>query len=104
MTTDRLTVFLYLLTRDELSSGVIERLLVMVEEKDHFDFSCPHIAALAAEWADRLRSKITIDEARSWPGDSSHENGNYTCKCSICAYWFTGHKRRVVCRVCDEQD
>jgi hypothetical protein len=41
-----------------------------------------------------------FDESRSWPEDFEHENGNYCCKCCQCGKMFTGHKRRVVCRVC----
>ena len=40
------------------------------------------------------------DEPRNWPEDYSHENGKYTCHCAICNSEFTGHKRRVICRVC----
>lgn len=35
-----------------------------------------------------------------WPEDSSHENGNYNCICYKCKRVFTGHKRRVVCKLC----
>ena len=47
----------------------------------------------------RLLKNSTHDE-RSWPGDSSHENGNYHCNCYACGRVFTGYKRRVACRVC----
>lgn len=39
----------------------------------------------------------------NWPEDSSHENGNYECKCCHCGATFYGHKRRVVCKVCASQ-
>jgi hypothetical protein len=46
------------------------------------------------------------DEAESgdWPEDSGHENGDYENRCVQCGRTFTGHKRRVVCRVCAKPD
>jgi hypothetical protein len=38
--------------------------------------------------------------AKNWQEDSSHENGNYGCKCSACNSMFLGHKRRVICKEC----
>lgn len=35
-----------------------------------------------------------------WPDDFDHENGCYNCNCSTCGKTFTGHKRRVTCKVC----
>lgn len=35
-----------------------------------------------------------------WPEDFGHENGSYCVHCSMCGAGFTGHKRRVVCKVC----
>lgn len=40
--------------------------------------------------------------ACNWPEDYELENGNYINTCSICKLPFKGHKRRVVCRMCDE--
>jgi hypothetical protein len=37
---------------------------------------------------------------RDWQEDAGHENGNYSCHCIGCGRDFTGHKRRVLCRVC----
>lgn len=37
---------------------------------------------------------------RDWEEDFQHENGNYTCNCGKCENTFTGHKRRVVCKLC----
>jgi len=37
---------------------------------------------------------------RDWPEDFPHENGNYWGNCMICGKKFTGHKRRVQCKVC----
>jgi hypothetical protein len=45
----------------------------------------------------------TTHEERSWGEDSSHENGAYHCVCVDCGRGFTGHKRRVVCKVCAEE-
>lgn len=39
-------------------------------------------------------------EERSWPEDYSQENGNYFLTCNHCGREFTGHKRRVTCKVC----
>jgi len=44
--------------------------------------------------------KDSTYEERSWPEDSSHENGNYSCRCYHCDRMFTGHKRRACCKVC----
>lgn len=39
-------------------------------------------------------------EERSFPEDATHENGSYYNKCHICLRQFTGHKRRITCKVC----
>lgn len=57
----RLVTFLYLLTRDELTSGVVERLIRDTEKTDHPAFSSWHIEALAREWAVRLTTTHRID-------------------------------------------
>ena len=36
----------------------------------------------------------------NWPEDSSHENGDYECRCVHCGNTFYGHKRRVTCKWC----
>lgn len=38
---------------------------------------------------------------RDWVEDFTDENGCYDCSCAYCLGRFTGHKRRVVCKVCD---
>jgi hypothetical protein len=48
----------------------------------------------------KLLRDSTHDE-RSWKEDASHENGNYYCTCCVCGRQFNGHKRRVLCKVCD---
>ena len=40
---------------------------------------------------------------RDWNCDFDHENGQYENQCCKCRQFFTGHKRRVICRVCHEQ-
>jgi rubrerythrin len=35
-----------------------------------------------------------------WPEDFSGENGQYQNKCTTCGKLFTGHKRRVTCKLC----
>lgn len=47
----------------------------------------------------KLLKDSTHDE-RSWPEDAGHENGDYSCLCSHCGRVFTGHKRRMLCKVC----
>ena len=37
---------------------------------------------------------------RDWTEDFAHENGQYQCKCLRCGEFFTGHKRRVICKAC----
>ena len=37
---------------------------------------------------------------RDWPEDAEHENGNYYCECCHCGESFLGHKRRVSCHKC----
>lgn len=41
-----------------------------------------------------------VDPARCWPEDSTHENGDYFCRCITCGNPFIGHKRRVTCKLC----
>jgi hypothetical protein len=35
-----------------------------------------------------------------WPEDFAHDNGNYMCHCVTCLNYFTGYKRRIICKVC----
>ena len=42
---------------------------------------------------------------RDWKEDFVHENGNYVCQCYKCKEYFYGHKRRVECKICaNEQE
>lgn len=36
--------------------------------------------------------------------DFSHENGNYLNVCTVCGKEFFGHKRRMICKSCYEQN
>lgn len=47
-----------------------------------------------------LCEKATHEGSRDWREDFSHENGNYHCHCANCGNIFTGHKRRVQCKLC----
>lgn len=59
----------------------------------------PLFAAPVVQPGYKLLKDSTHDE-RSWSEDSSHENGAYFCLCHHCGRQFTGHKRRVTCKVC----
>lgn len=75
----------------------------------------PDVAELVAELRDINRGLhyAVIDEAINalsqpqspasgdWPEDFPHENGNYQRECIFCGAMFTGHKRRVVCKLCE---
>ena len=43
-------------------------------------------------------------EAHDWPEDFSHENGQYFRECLQCNAKFVAHKRRHICKVCDEHN
>jgi hypothetical protein len=43
------------------------------------------------------------DSNKSWQQDFVSEDGNYVSNCAICHCDFIGHKRRVVCRECQEK-
>ena len=68
-------------------------------------------ADIIAGFSEKLRALARTDHVEdklgmvpikpgNWPEDSSHENGNYECKCCHCGATFYGHKRRVTCKVC----
>lgn len=52
----RLQQFLYVLVRDEIVSGRIESIFAERFSPDamSIDFSCPHNAALAKEWVEKI--------------------------------------------------
>lgn len=60
-------------------------------------YTHPQPQAVAQGWK---LLKDSTNEERSWYEDKGNENGSYYCTCSNCGRAFTGHKRRVVCRVC----
>lgn len=72
------------------------------EDMRSYGRACYELGArsTAAQPAGFKLLKDTTYEERSWPEDAAHENGNYSCCCVICLRQFTGHKRRVVCKVC----
>lgn len=47
-----------------------------------------------------VQAKTALCNARNWPADFAHENGNYMNNCCMCGHSFIGYKRRFVCRVC----
>jgi len=51
---------------------------------------------------DTLWKLRTNSGVRDWPEDAEHENGCYRNTCITCNEGFNGHKRRVLCRVCDD--
>ena len=53
--------------------------------------------------ADIPLEKPVAATPRDWVEDFPHENGNYENKCCHCGHSFIGHKRRVVCKVCDNE-
>ena len=45
---------------------------------------------------------IMFDAPQNWTEDYTHENGKYMNICTFCERKFFGHKRRVVCKLCDQ--
>lgn len=43
-----------------------------------------------------------LTSPKSYPEDFKHENGNYMNVCNHCRERFLGHKRRYVCKECNE--
>lgn len=88
------------------SSAAIVRAMPIDEVKDGEDREARMIAA--EYWCDRAQTAEAFletlqaerENARNWPEDFAHENGNYQCICGGCGKMFYGHKRRVTCRVC----
>ena len=42
------------------------------------------------------------DSEKSFKEDYDHENGQYINHCIFCTDYFMGHKRRVCCKVCQD--
>ena len=55
------------------------------------------IDALNKKWID---DAISAARDCDFPEDFHLENGQYWHKCSHCTKWFTGYKRRVICKKC----
>lgn len=51
---------------------------------------------LEEDWFDYLEEELS-----NWTEDFTQENGNYMNVCTFCKNEFKGHKRRVVCKVCN---
>lgn len=51
-----------------------------------------------------LTSGIGLSKPGDWPEDFGYENGCYLRCCCLCHQTFTGHKWRVICKVCAERD
>jgi len=47
--------------------------------------------------------EVPQDQTRDWLADYDHENGMYMNICHNCKCEFTGHKRRVTCKVCSDE-
>lgn len=45
-----------------------------------------------------------MSEAQDWTEDFKHENGHYYHICSLCDKTFEGHKRRRVCKLCQDKN
>lgn len=56
---DRLQAFLYVLMRDELSTGHVFRIVEEVHNitDDHVDYSNAHLAEMARGYADKIRKQ-----------------------------------------------
>ena len=46
--------------------------------------------------------RFTRPTPGDWVEDFDKDNGQYQCKCTRCTEMFTGYKRRVLCKVCDD--
>ena len=79
------------------------------------DYNDPSLASsYNEEYSDTVKvligcikiSKELLEEiqlTRNWKEDFTHENGNYNCICIQCKNEFTGHKRRVICKICSSK-
>ena len=108
-------VQLEIIARQRLTRSVLEPML-KTTWKDGID-----IDEIRTEVVDFLRAVISADRAlrttpegyqllrstthdeRSFPEDATSDNGNYYNTCCECGRQFTGHKRRIVCKVCTNE-
>lgn len=93
-------------TPNEALNGFASYLTAQVPKDDFSGVRPPmrHIAGVnvgVLERAARAQAWAT-GSPRDWTEDAGHENGNYQCKCTDCGEFFIGHKRRVVCKMCDQ--
>lgn len=56
----------------------------------------PAASAVPPGWPEHLGQPKPGD----WPEDATNENGCYQNHCVGCGHTFTGHKRRIECKVC----
>lgn len=49
------------------------------------------------------RFEMYPEENRSFPEDYHLENGNYCNMCIDCLKEFVGHKRRILCKICENK-
>ena len=73
-----------------ISSWWKEALEVEADEQDWPDW----------DGVDKVLDGVEATTSKDWSEDFHLENGNYSNKCCNCKATFTGHKRRLVCKVC----
>ena len=48
-----------------------------------------------------LNNKVYVPEyPGNYPEDYEMENGQYMHQCKVCGNKFTGHKDRIICKIC----
>lgn len=45
---------------------------------------------------------MTENHLKDWPEDFAEENGKYLNQCLNCKSSFYGHKRRMICKECEQ--
>ncbi len=95
--------------RDRLLYGTVDY-FARTGYPEHLDYvahaktgckGCTEVAALIAKLDAILGKENT---AKDYHEDAEHENGNYQNTCADCGEFFTGHKRRVICRLCRDKE
>ena len=51
-----------------------------------------------------ISQMFPIDASRTWQEDIDNDVDHYMCLCVSCGQQFTGHKRRMTCRLCGEAE
>lgn len=59
-----------------------------------------HLVSAVVMGMELIKAQPDIPPNGDWLEDFEHENGMYTCRCIMCGTHFTGHKRRVICKIC----